>query len=1372
MEHGVIEQNGGSAAVSTIKCLALANDGGQKKNYRATSSNWSSISNQLNNYLPNEKSHIAGYANTAGYTVLLHENGNTGLNQWEGYGFAALNTNFGAMLISGDLSGGFNSLIAEISGVFVDSFNKIFSESLFSPANVLQSLSVEPVDLATGAYTMTATDLTLGETGTPRGLVFSRSYDSSRSFQSTALGNGWRHSCDGKVFLNSDLDAAIGVRQPTDAVQTIVAAMALTDFTDTAYPAKELLIGTLTANWLVNRITNNAANVQLGEQRLTYISLPGGSWNPPPGTTTALTGTSGALVLQPRFGGSVTFDAQNRVSQWKDVDNNTQTYVYDGQGRLSTVTDSQSRVLTFSYTGSNPHIQNVSDGTGRSVIFTYTGSNLTGIQDPEGYNTTLVYDSRNRLTDWKDHAGDFITRNTYDAQDRVTQQLSQGVANRLWKFLYSPGQTREVDPLNNVTTHFFDSKFRRVGVLDALGNLSSVTYDSQNHIIKTVDGSGRQTTFVYDGNQNLRQTIDNANKITYRDYDTSLRLWKITDPTNRVTEYGYDAEHHLTSIKDPGNRTTTMTYRADGRLQTVTDPASKITSFTAYDQWANPSTVTRADASTTSAVFNARGDMTSFTDGRGKTTSFSFDKRRLLTSRTDAAGKVSGWTYDSNGRPATATDRNNKTTTTAFNNIGKLQTVAAPNTGTVTMGYDLRDLPTTTTDGLSHTFTTGYDAAGRPTSVADPLSIVISQTLYDGAGRVTERKNGLNQANKLFYDTVGRLSYTLDPMNRRVDQTYDFAGRQLTLENRMDRTFTIGYGTDGQPDTFTYPSGRQSVVIARDLVGRPSTMQEPSGQQTILTYDGMGRVKTQADGVGTIAWNYDGEGNPTNVAQDSANIIRTFDNLGRVLACTDSAGNTVSYTYDNEGNTETITYPGSKTVTYTYDGSNRLKTVTDWASRVTTYTYDNAGRLTQVDRPNGTRLRLQYDNANRLTDTFEEKGAVSFWQAGYGYNNAYRLTSYTPSPITKTFAPPPATMTYDTDNRLATYNGASVSSDVDGNLLAVPLNGTLLGAITWDVRNRLASAGGTTYVHDAENRRVSSTLSGQTTSYLWNRGTRLDQLLVKTNPDGSVTRYIHGLGLLYEEITPTGSGAVTTSFYHYNWQGSTVALSDAIGNVTARMSYSPYGERTVESGTVTTPFCFNGRFGVMTETGGLLCMQARFYSPIFRRFLSEDPAGFSGGINLYAYTGGDPINLMDPFGLGAIQAITHGFETVVSAGLDLVGKVWSSPNTMFGLAWGATGVLLGADITFGNNAIQFENHPLMFFGAITIGNTIHYPEGFGPDIIGYHEKEHTYQAQLLGPFYLISNAFGLTAGLLLNGDTHGPANWNEIGPQSDPPRPW
>ena len=40
-----------------------------------------------------------------------------------------------------------------------------------------------------------------------------------------------------------------------------------------------------------------------------------------------------------------------------------------------------------------------------------------------------------------------------------------------------------------------------------------------------------------------------------------------------------------------------------------------------------------------------------------------------------------------------------------------------------------------------------------------------------------------------------------------------------------------------------------------------------------------------------------------------------------------------------------------------------------------------------------------------------------------------------------------------------------------------------------------------------------------------------------------------------------------------------------------------------------------------------------YYHPQLGRFISQDPIGFAGGLNLYAYCGNDPINFTDPLGL-------------------------------------------------------------------------------------------------------------------------------------------
>ncbi len=43
--------------------------------------------------------------------------------------------------------------------------------------------------------------------------------------------------------------------------------------------------------------------------------------------------------------------------------------------------------------------------------------------------------------------------------------------------------------------------------------------------------------------------------------------------------------------------------------------------------------------------------------------------------------------------------------------------------------------------------------------------------------------------------------------------------------------------------------------------------------------------------------------------------------------------------------------------------------------------------------------------------------------------------------------------------------------------------------------------------------------------------------------------------------------------------------------------------------------------------------RARYYNSSLQRFISEDPIGFNGGMNFYAYVGNNPTNLIDPFGL-------------------------------------------------------------------------------------------------------------------------------------------
>ena len=93
--------------------------------------------------------------------------------------------------------------------------------------------------------------------------------------------------------------------------------------------------------------------------------------------------------------------------------------------------------------------------------------------------------------------------------------------------------------------------------------------------------------------------------------------------------------------------------------------------------------------------------------------------------------------------------------------------------------------------------------------------------------------------------------------------------------------------------------------------------------------------------------------------------------------------------------------------------------------------------------------------------------------------------------------------------------------------------------------------------------------------------------------------------------------------------GSLLHIVDAAGATTATYTYEPYGAVT-HSGTDNTGFQYTGR---EVDVGGLMYYRARYYNPRTARFISEDPIGLAGGVNLYGYVEGSPTNATDPLGL-------------------------------------------------------------------------------------------------------------------------------------------
>lgn len=133
-------------------------------------------------------------------------------------------------------------------------------------------------------------------------------------------------------------------------------------------------------------------------------------------------------------------------------------------------------------------------------------------------------------------------------------------------------------------------------------------------------------------------------------------------------------------------------------------------------------------------------------------------------------------------------------------------------------------------------------------------------------------------------------------------------------------------------------------------------------------------------------------------------------------------------------------------------------------------------------------------------------------------------------------------------------------------------NGSL--TCTYDSANRLVSAGGHTYTYNAEDVKIRNLCAEEDTTYTYNTNAKLSMLLMKTT-NGVVTKYVYGKGLIGEEV-----GSVFNT-YHFDCRGSTIAITDASGNITDTFAYDTYGKLLTRTGTNTVIFGYNGRDGVV-----------------------------------------------------------------------------------------------------------------------------------------------------------------------------------------------
>jgi RHS repeat-associated protein len=225
---------------------------------------------------------------------------------------------------------------------------------------------------------------------------------------------------------------------------------------------------------------------------------------------------------------------------------------------------------------------------------------------------------------------------------------------------------------------------------------------------------------------------------------------------------------------------------------------------------------------------------------------------------------------------------------------------------------------------------------------------------------------------------------------------------------------------------------------------------------------------------------------------------------------------------------------------------------------------------------------------------------------------------------------------YNSSNQLTSIPGTTYTYDNNGN---TKTKTTAAGTTTytWDFENRLTqvalpgTTGTVTFKYDPFGRRVQKAFTQggttTTTNYLYDGANVIEEM---DNGGNVLARYTQG-PVADEQLSELRSG--TTSYYDADGLGSITSLSNGAGTLANTYTYEAYGKLIASSGTLSNPFQYTGR-EFDSETA-IYEYRARYFDPNVGRFISQDPIGFKGGINFYAYVGNNPINLFDPTGLAA-----------------------------------------------------------------------------------------------------------------------------------------